>query len=325
VEERIPSVLYNVKRALRIAPLEFFMYLAGNFCHTSFEGPMRAIWKGHIRFSMVTIPVRIYNAVDTDQTIRFNQLHKDDHGPIGYDKRCKKCNKVVTNEDIVKGYPYEPDRYVIVEKEDIEKVKLKSTKVIEIEGFIDAKEVHPTLYEAPYYAGPDGPVAVKAYSLLAAALKESGKVGIGKVVLRDREDVVLIAPFESGVVFYKLRSPNEVRSIKDVPQLDGKGIDKEQLKLARSLVESMTTTLKKIDMTDKYYDALREMIEAKVEGKQIVTVEEEELPVVDIMTALKQSIEQAKTHRKPMEKAKGKKKAAATNGKNAKVKKVKVA
>lgn len=287
---------------------------------------MRAIWKGHIRFSLVTIPVRIYNAVDTDQTIRFNQLHSDDHGPIGYDKRCKKCNKVVTSEQIVKGYPYEPEHFVIVEKEDLEKIKLKSTKIIEIDGFIDAKEVHPTLYEAPYYAGPDGPVAVKAYSLLAAALKDTGKVGIGKVVLRDREDVVLIAPQENGIVFYKLRSPKEVRSISEVPQLEGKSIDKDQLKLARNLIESMTTNLKKIDMTDKYHDALREMIEAKVDGKEIVTVEEEEKPVVDIMTALKQSIEQAKGHKKPMEKAKGeKKKAVAANGKSAKAKKVKVA
>jgi len=286
---------------------------------------MRAIWKGHIRFSLVTIPVRIYNAVDTEQTIRFNQLHKEDHGPIGYDKKCKKCNKVVTNEEIVKGYPYEPDRFVIVEKEDLEKIKLKSTKIIEIEGFIDAAEVHPTLYESPYYAGPDGPVAVKAYSLLSGALRETGKMGIGKVVLRDREDVVMIAPQENGIVLYKLRSPNEVRKMNEVPQLDGKAIDKEQLKLARSLVESMTTTLKKLDLTDKYHDALREMIEAKIEGKQVVTVEEEVKPVVDIMAALKESIEQAKSQKKPMEKAIGeKKKVAAASGKS-KAKKVKAA
>jgi DNA end-binding protein Ku len=290
---------------------------------------MRAIWKGHIRFSLVTIPVRIYNAVDTDQTIRFNQLHKEDHGPIGYDKKCKKCNKVVTSEEIVKGYPYEPDRFVIVEKDDLDKLKLKSTKIIEIEGFIDAKEVHPTLYEAPYYAGPDGPVAVKAYALLAATLKETGKMGIGKVVLRDREDVVMIAPHENGICLYKLRSPKEVRSINEVPQLDTKGVDKKQLELAKNLVESMKTSLNKLDLTDKYNDALREMIEAKIEGKQIVTVEEEEKPIVDIMTALKQSIEQAKTQRKPMEKAKGEKKKAAvkaaTNGKQVKAKKVKAA
>ncbi len=270
---------------------------------------MRAIWKGHIRFSLVTIPVLVYNAVDTEQTISFNLLHKEDHGPIGYDKRCKKCNKVVSAEEIVKGYKYEPDRYVIVEKEDLEKINLKSTKIIEIAGFIDAEEVHPTLYDAPYYAGPDGTVAVQAYSLLVAALKETGKTGIGKVVLHDREDVVMIAPYENALVLHKLRSPKEIRSVKEIPRLDGKPVDKEGLKLASSLVDSMTTTLDKIDLTDTYHDALRAIIEAKISGKEIVTVEEEEKPVVDIMTALKQSIERAKSRKKPMEKATGKKKA----------------
>ncbi len=269
---------------------------------------MRAIWKGYIRFSLVTIPVRVYNAVDTEQKISFNQLHKEDNGPIGYEKKCKKCGKAVPNEEIVKGYQYEPDQYAIVEKEDLEKVKLKSTKVIEIEGFVNAREVSPMLYEAPYFAGPDGAVAGKAFGLLSQTLKDSGKLGIGKVVLRDREDVVLIAPMEGGIVLYKLRYPSEVRNMKEVPQLDGQVVDKNQLKLARSLVDSMATTLKKLDMKDKYHDALKEMIEAKIEGKEVVTVEEEVKPVVDIMSALKQSIDQAKSHRKPMEKAKGAKK-----------------
>jgi DNA end-binding protein Ku len=275
---------------------------------------MKAIWKGHIRFSLVTIPVLIYNAVDTEQKIRFHLLHREDHGPIGYDKRCRKCNKVISAEEIVKGYKYEPERYVIVEAEDLEKINLTSTKIIEIAGFIDAGEVHPTLYEAPYYAGPDGPVAVQAYTLLAAALRESGKVGIGKVVLRDREDVMLIAPYGNAVMLYRLRSPEEIRSIREIPQLPqlaAKPEDKEQLKLARSLVESMSTTLDKIDLKDTYHDALRAVIEAKIAGKEIITVQEEEKPVVDIMTALKQSIEQAKLQKKPMEKATGKKKAAA--------------
>src|ERR1051325_2571236 len=148
---------------------------------------MRSIWKGHIRFSLVTIPIRIYNAVDTEETIRFNQLHKEDNGAVGYDK---KCSKSLTVEEIVKGYQFEPEQYVIVAPEDLEKIKLKSTKVIEIEGFIDATEVHPSLYEAPYYAGPDGAVAAKTYSLLTQALKASGKVGVGKAVLGDREEVV---------------------------------------------------------------------------------------------------------------------------------------
>ncbi len=272
---------------------------------------MRAIWKGHIRFSLVTIPIRIYNAVDSDQKISFNQLHKEDHGPVGYDKRCKKCNKTLSTDEIVKGYQYEPEQYVIVQPEDLEKIKLKSTRIIEITGFIDASEVHETLYESPYFAGPDGMVAAKTYALLAETLKQSGKVGIGKVVLRDREDVIMIAPHGKGLLLHKLRNPNEVRKIDNVPQIEEIKINKDELKLALNLVESMSTEMKELDLTDHYHEALREMIEAKIAGKEVVTVAEEEKPVVDIMTALKQSIEQAKAQKKPMEKAKGEKQEAA--------------
>jgi DNA end-binding protein Ku len=271
---------------------------------------MRSIWKGHIRFSLVTIPIRIYTAVDSEETIRFNQLHKEDNGPVGYDKKCKKCGKVLTTEQIVKGYQFEPEQYVIVSPEDLDKIKLKSTKVIEIEGFIDATEVHPTLYESPYFAGPDGLVAAKTYSLLTQALQASGKVGVGKVVLRDREEVVMIAPLDGGLVLYKLRNPHELRKMGDVPQLEPKEVNKDELKLSISLVESMASNLKDLDLTDHYRDALRELIEAKIAGRDVVSVPEEEKPVVDIMTALRQSIERTKAQKKPMEKAKGEKKPA---------------
>jgi DNA end-binding protein Ku len=289
---------------------------------------MRSIWKGHIRFSLVTIPIRIYNAVDTAETIRFQQLHKEDNGAVGYEKKCKKCGKTLTSEEIVKGYEFEPEQYVIVSAEDFAKIKLQSTKVIEIEGFIDAAEVHPTLYEAPYLAGPDGVVAAKTYSLLSDALKASGKVGVGKVVLRDREETVMIAPQDGGIMLYKLRQPNEVRKMEDVPQIERKEVNKEELKLSISLVESMAATLKEIDMTDRYRDALREVIEAKIAGREVVVAQEVEKPVVDIMTALKQSIEATKAKKKPMERAKGEKKPAAAveaDAKPAKAKKSKVA
>jgi len=272
---------------------------------------MRSIWKGHIRFSLVTIPIRIYNAVDTEETIRFNQLHKEDNGAVGYEKKCKKCGKALTNEEIVKGYEFEPEQYVIVTPDDFAKIKLESTKVIEIEGFIDAAEVHPTLYEAPYLAGPDGVVAAKTYSLLSEALKASRKVGVGKVVLRDREETVMIAPQDGGIILYKLRQRNEVRKMDGVPQLERRDVNKDELKLSINLVESMTTTLAEIDMTDRYRDALREMIEAKIAGREVVIAVEEDRPVVDIMTALKQSIEATKAKKKPMERAKGEKKPAA--------------
>src|SRR2546422_9584024 len=187
---------------------------------------MRSIWKGHIQFSLVTIPIRIYNAVDTEETIRFNQLHKEDNGAVGYEKKCKKCGKSLSNEEIVKGYQFEPEQYVIVSSDDLQKIKLKSTKVIEISGFIDADEVSPSLYDSPYFAGPDGPVAAKTYSLLSQALKASGKVGVGKVVLRDREEVVTIAPQDGGLLLYKLRHPNELRKMESVPQIEHKEANK---------------------------------------------------------------------------------------------------
>ncbi|MEX2335727.1 MAG: Ku protein [Fulvivirga sp.] len=269
---------------------------------------MRAIWKGHIRFSLVTIPVRIYTAIDSAETIRFNQLSKETKNPVKYEKKDKVTGDVLKTEDIIKGYQYEPGQYVIVEAEDFEKIKLKSTKVIEIEGFVNAKEVHPTLYDSPYFLGPDGEIAAKSYALLMQTLKESGKVGVGRVVLRERENMVLLTPYGKGIMLYKLRNPDEIREMEDVPKIDDvQEADKDQMKLAGTLVESMTKPFDKIDMTDHYQEALKEMIKAKIEGKEVVSYTEEEPEVVDIMTALKASIDQAKSDKKPMKKATGKK------------------
>lgn len=269
---------------------------------------MRAIWKGHIRFSLVTIPIRIYNAIDNQQSISFNLLSKDNKNPVKYEKKDKVTGETLKSEDIVKGYQYEPGQYVIIEKEDFDKVKLKSTRVIEIEGFVDANEVHPTLFDSPYFAGPDGDVAAKTYSLLRDALRDSGKVGVGKVVLRDKENVVLLTPHKEGILMYKLRYPDEVRNISSVPKLDKEQeADKEQLKMAKTLIDSMTKSFEDIQLEDRYNTALKEVIMSKIEGKEVVSITEEEPEVVDIMTALKQSIEQAKSEKKPMKKAASKK------------------
>ena len=266
---------------------------------------MRAIWKGHIRFSLVTIPIRIYNAIDNQQSVKFNLLARETNNPVKYDKKDKVTGETLRAEDIVKGYQYEPGQFVIVDNDDFDKVKLKSTKVIEIEGFVDASEVHHTLFDSPYFAGPDGDVAAKTYQLLSEALRESGKVGVGKVVLRDRENVVLLTPHEKGILLYKLRYPEEVRSIHDVPNTDKDlELEPEQLKMANTLIDSMTKSFEDMKLEDRYNGALKEMIERKIEGKEVVSFTEEEPEVIDIMTALKASIEQAKAEKKPMKKAK---------------------
>ncbi len=263
---------------------------------------MRSIWKGHIRFLLVAIPVRIYNAIETTEKIQFNQLHRDDYGPIGYDKRCKKCGQVVSNDQITKGYQYEPDRYAIVEPEDIAKVKIKTTKAVDIIGFVNADEIPTTFYDSPYYAGPDGPVAEKPYALLREVMKQTGKIGVGKVVLRDREDLVAVFPHENGLVLQKLHYPHELRSMNDVPELDGaQKLDKNELKLATTLVEQMVTSLSEIDTEDNYHEALKKLIDSKIKGKKTVEFEVEELPRLDIMSALKKSLQQS--NRKPMVKS----------------------
>jgi len=264
---------------------------------------MRAIWRGHIQFSLVTIPVRIYNAIDASESISFNLLSKEGHNPVGYEKKDKVTGETLKNDDIVKGYQYEPGQFVIIEPEDFAKVKLKSEKVIEIQGFVNAEEVPATLFEAPYYIGPDGDVAAKTYGLLSETLRQANMLGVGKVVLRDREVPLLLAPYDKGIVMYRLRFPHEVRDINDVPMLNQVKADKDQLKLAKTLVDSMTVKFADIEMKDHYTEALKEIIDAKVAGREVVMVAEEAPEVVDIMTALKASIDAAK--KKPMEKAKG--------------------
>lgn len=269
---------------------------------------MRTIWKGHIRFLLVAIPVRIYNAIETSEKISFNQLHREDFGPIGYDKRCKKCGEIVRNDEITKGYQYEPDRYAIVEPEDIAKIKIKTTKAVDIVGFVDADQIPTTFYDAPYFAGPDGPVSEKPYALLREVMKQTGKVGVGKVVLRDREDLVAVFPHENGLVLQKLHYPHEMRKMEDVPEIENaKSLNKNELKLATTLVEQMVTTLEEIDTVDQYHEALKTLIDSKIKGKKVVEFGEvEDLPRLDIMSALKKSLQAS--NRKPMVKADSKEK-----------------
>ena len=261
---------------------------------------MRSIWKGHIRFSLVTIPIQIFNAVETKSEIHFKQLHREDNGPVGYNKVCRSCDKKLSSSDIVKGYEYESDNFVMLEKEDFEKIKLQSNKAIEIEGFIDPAEVHPSRFEAVYYVGPSGEPAQKTYNLFCHTLISTKKAGIGRIILRDREDVVMIVADGMGMIMYKLRFPYELRKMSDVPDLSEGKPEKAELELATTLVDQLVTTFDEINFEDRFRDALMEMVEDKISGKEVVRVEEkeEESPVVDIMSALKGSIERAKKLKK---------------------------
>jgi DNA end-binding protein Ku len=258
---------------------------------------MRSIWKGHIRFSLVTIPIQIFNGLEADNSISFKQLHDKDNGKINYKKVCSSCNEEVPMSNIVKGYEYESDKYVVFKKEEIENVKLKSTKVIDIEAFVDIAEVHPSRFEALYFVGPNGEIANPTYNLLKQALLASGKAGVGKVVIREREDVVLLMPEKDGILMYKLRYPDEVRNIAEMPDVKPTPVDDKQLELAHTLINSLVKPFGEVAFKDQYKDAVMEIVNQKVSGQQTVSIqegEEKSAPVVDIMEALRRSIEAAK-------------------------------
>lgn len=261
---------------------------------------MRSIWKGHIRFSLVTIPIQVFNAINTSSNISFNQLHKEDMGRVSYKKVCRTCSEELSTKDIVKGYEYADDQYVVLEKQELDAIKLKSTRAIDIEAFVDLNEVHPSRFEAVYFVGPNGDVARKTYGLFCQVLKKSGKAGVGRIILRDKEDVVLLKAEEEGMIMYKLRFPEEVRSIEKVPDIKDIDVDQNQLALAETLVDALVMPFEKVDFEDRYKKALMEIVNEKIDGKEVVSVsdEKEDRPVVDIMDALKASIEQAKTIKK---------------------------
>ncbi len=255
---------------------------------------MRSIWKGSITFSLVSIPIKVFNAIETSEKISFNQLHAGNClGPIGQKKQCKKCDVTVTNDEIVKGYQHEKEKYVLVAPEEIASITPESNEAIEIIGFIKPEEIPTTYFDASYFAAPNGPAAERSYALLREAMKRTGRIGIAKVILREREDLIAISPNGDGLMIQKLHYRHEVRSVADVPGLSNQATPQDnELQLAATLVEQMVTTFDQIDTTDHFHAALKEMLDAKVAGETITTTGEVRKPaaVIDIMTALQASL-----------------------------------
>jgi len=254
------------------------------------------MWSGHVRISLLTFPVRIYKATDESETVSFNQLHKDCGGRVGYDKRCKQCSTVLSGEQIVKVYEVDKDQFVLVNDDDLAKVKLQSTKIVDVQAFVSADEIHPMLYDEPYFLGPDGDVALQAYSLIVQSMKQTGRVAIGSIVFRDREETVAIMAEWNGLALYKLRYRSQLRSIAEVPKLDQlKAINANELALAQSLIDTMVKPFAEVELRNRYNDAVLELIEAKRQGKTIIAQAiETPKPQADMLSLLQASIAQRK-------------------------------
>jgi DNA end-binding protein Ku len=254
---------------------------------------LRSVWKGNITFLLVSVAIKVYTADESAQKISFNQLHGETcRGPVGHQQQCKKCNEVVDKEEIVKGYKHGDDQFVIISQEEIDAIKPESSKTIEILGFVDRSEIPNTFFDSPYLAVADGPASGKPYALLKAVMQQTGRVAIGKVILREREDLVSISATDEGLIIQTLRYPREVRTFAALPQAKDEPVSDEELELATALVERMQTTFTEIETTDHYYEALRAMLDNKIAGKQIEKVEKPATTgkVVDIMEALRASL-----------------------------------
>jgi DNA end-binding protein Ku len=262
---------------------------------------MRSIWKGAISFFLLSIPVKVYNAIETSEKIQFNQLHGDDFGPIGYEKRCKKCNLVVSSDQIVKGYQHAPGQYVVVSPEEIASITPESNQSIEIIGFLKPAEIPTTYFDASYFAAPDGAAASKAYTLLRDVMKRKERIAIGKVILREREELITISPERDGLILQKLHYRHEVRVIESVPGISNKltPSNPTEIALAEKLLDDMLTSFAEIDTIDHFHSALKQMLETKAAGGtiEVKATKTAAAPVIDIMSALQASLNTRPKHK----------------------------
>jgi DNA end-binding protein Ku len=255
----------------------------------------RPTWKGYLKISLVNIPVKVFPATDSGATISFNQLHGECQTRIQQKRWCPQCQREVPNTDIVKGFEFEKGRYVVVGDEDVEKVRVDSTRVINLEQFTDDTAIDPIYLERPYYLAPDGAVAKEAFAVIREGMK--GKAGIGKVALYGREYLVKVQPRERGLVMYTLRHASEIRSMDAIDELSEMPatVKPSEVKLAQQVIGTFEGELDFASYRDEYQQGLREIIDAKIEGREIVAQEEAAPPkVVNLMDALRKSLDAIK-------------------------------
>ena len=258
------------------------------------EKPGSVYWKGSLRLSLVTIPVELYSAVETQSEIRFNQIHKPSGKRVKYERTVPGIGRIET-ADIVKGYEIERDTYVLLEPEELEAVRLESKRTIDLVQFVDASEIDQRYYERPYYLLPADEQASEGYAVIREALRKTGKVAIGQVTMGGREHLVAVGPVEHGLVLNLIRYADELRPAdRYFDTIPERKLDRDMLDMALQLVDRKTAPFDPDAYTDSYSTALRELVKAKASGRTIVAAEAP-VPadnVVDLMEALKRSVQE---------------------------------
>lgn len=264
----------------------------------------RPTWKGYLKISLVNIPIRVFPATDSAATISFNQLHRECQTRIQQKRWCPHCEVEVPNTDLVKGYEFEKGRYVVMDEDDLAKVRTESTRVINLVQFTEAKAIDPIYLERPYYLAPDGAVAAEAFAVMREGM--AGKAGVGKVALYGREYLVAIQPRGKGLVMHTLRHASEIRSMEAIDELAGvtSKVKSDEMKLARQVIQNFEGELDMSEYRDEYQEELKRIIDAKIAGEEIVEKEEEAPPkVVNLMEALRKSLDRVSAEKKKPAKA----------------------
>ena len=266
------------------------------------------VWKGHLTFGLISIPVRLY-AASRGERISFNQLHNVCHSRLKQPLFCPVCNRMVERSEIVKGYEYEKDQYVLFSEDELDKIQPPSAKVAEILEFVKLDQIDPLYLDASYYLTPED-AGVKAYQLLMKAMQESGYGAIAKLYMHQREHIVIIRPGEKGLTLHTMFYSNEIRNA-EVVSTDKVEIKDQEKTLAQQLIASLAAPFEPQKYRDAYQDNVRGLIDAKLAGKQVTEVAQPHLaPVVDLMEALKKSLAE-KQAAKPQKVAAGATPAAA--------------
>jgi DNA end-binding protein Ku len=259
----------------------------------------RPTWKGFLKISLVNIPVRVFPATDSAATISFNQLHAECQTRIQQKRWCPKCEREVPISEVAKGFEFEKGRYVVMDDEDMAKVRPESTRVIDLVQFTDAAAIDPIYFERPYYLAPDGQMALESFAVIREGMK--GKAGIGKLALYGREYLVAVQPKDKGLMMYTMRRSNEIRSMGAIEELENVPVKvkPEEIKLAKQVISNFEGELDLADYKDSYQEELQRIIDAKIAGEEVVATEEQAPPkVVNLMDALRQSLDRVSTGKK---------------------------
>ena len=255
----------------------------------------RAMWKGAIAFGLVNIPVELYSAT-RDHRPKFRLLHAKDESPVHYERVCQSEGKPVGWEDLVKGYEYEKGQFVVITKDDFKTAALEKTKTIDILDFVDPNEVDERYFETPYYLQA-GKGADRAYALIREAIRDSGKIGIAKIILRDAQHLAAVEAIGDALVLTMMRFADELADLDDFRFPKAGDIRPAELKMAKQLVESLSAKWEPAKYTDEYRDNLMRVIKGKLKGKT-PRLKERETPhqaeVVDLMARLRASLEGTK-------------------------------